>query len=143
VTTIPEEHVILEERDVRITNLRAILGNKTYAMSNITSVSLNKRTPSRLPVTFLLMGAGLLALFLFSFIQLLGGEDTNAIPVLVLLLFGGGFLALGILMRWAIKPTYVVRIGSASGESDVLTSTDRDLTERIIGAMNQAIVMRG
>jgi hypothetical protein len=148
MNTIPEERIILEERDIRVTNLRAIVGNKTYAMSNVTSVSLNKKDPSScLSVTFLLIGVGLLGLFLLSLIQLLSSAiavpRSVATPTLVLLLLGGGFLAIGILMRRTAKTTYVVRIGSASGESDALSSVDRALIERIVGAMNQAIVLRG
>jgi hypothetical protein len=41
------------------------------------------------------------------------------------------------------KPTYMVRIGSASGEADVLGSKDRDPIEHIVRAMNKAIIERG
>jgi hypothetical protein len=41
------------------------------------------------------------------------------------------------------KPTYAVQIRSASGESNILRSTDQSYVQRIVGAMNQAIAGRG
>ena len=52
------ETSILEEGNVKITNLRAIIGTKTYAMSNVTSVNMGKNKPSDTPRT--IAGIGML-----------------------------------------------------------------------------------
>jgi hypothetical protein len=57
-----EEETIFEEGDARITNLRAIISGKTFAMSNITSVSLEELTPSNFLSGAIMIGSGLAAL---------------------------------------------------------------------------------
>ena len=42
--------------------------------------------------------------------------------------------------RW---PRYAVRIGTASGETNVLTAKHEEYIRRIVVAMNEAIVARG
>jgi len=56
-----------------------------------------------------------------------------------------GFLALfgGIALAVMAKPSYIVRIGSASGEAEGLVSKDKDYIMKIIKAMNEAIIKRG
>jgi hypothetical protein len=49
----------------------------------------------------------------------------------------------GITLMVRAKPTYVVRIGSASGEANALASKDRDHIQKIVDAMNEAIIKRG
>ena len=41
------------------------------------------------------------------------------------------------------KTVYIVKIGSSSGEKNVLESYDREYIKRIVDAMNEAIVRRG
>lgn len=150
MNTTSEERVLFEENQVRVTNLRAIFENKTYAMSNITSVSLESSEPSScVSATLLLVGIGLLGLFVvFLFFLAETGSEVafplgEALNASMFLLLGGGCLAASIRLRKLAKPTYTVRISSASGESNALSSADRDHVERIVRAMNQAIVMRG
>jgi len=45
---MPDETTYYADKRVRVTNARAILDNKTYAMANITSVSLTSEEPNRL-----------------------------------------------------------------------------------------------
>jgi hypothetical protein len=140
------EQVILEEGDVRITNLRAVFAAKTYAISNITSVSFAKREASwRLAFVLMLIGVVFLAV---SVIALLTAFTSGSIPdsaTWVVLVIGGIALAA---VSQAYKsasatPTFIVRIAGASGESDALSSRDRAWIERIVSALNQAIVMKG
>jgi len=49
----------------------------------------------------------------------------------------------GIAIAVMTKPSYVVRIGSASGEANALVSKDRAFVGKIVNAMNEAIVKRG
>jgi len=52
-------------------------------------------------------------------------------------------LAGGIALAIMSKPTYAVRIGSASGESNALVSKNGEYIENIVAAMNDAIIKRG
>jgi hypothetical protein len=126
------ETTILEEGNVKITNLRAIISTKTYAMSNVTSVNLSKKSDSNAPL-FLILGGILLGM-----IGLTNVRDYIGCLILAVLLVGGGILA-----SKTAKPTYTVQIGSASGESNILESQDVDHIKRIVDAMNDAIVRRG
>ncbi|MDQ3004262.1 MAG: hypothetical protein M3R47_02590 [Chloroflexota bacterium] len=57
------EVVILKEGNVKITNLRAMIGPKTYSMSNIDEVRVHEREPKLfVPVFFMLISAVCLAL---------------------------------------------------------------------------------
>ncbi len=120
-----------DEKGVRITNTRAIFGNVTYAMNNITSVSKGIIPPNRKPwIIIAVTGFILLAIF--------GGvkEASGAIV-------GAFIMALGIIAAIMAKPKYTVRIGSASGETHALISEDERYVQNIINAINEAIVKRG
>ncbi len=116
-----------DDRGVRITNTRAIVGTTTYSMANITSVSMAVKPANRTPGIVLAV-LGLIFL---------------AIPVSGIRVFGVVLLVLGILIAVIVKPTYRVRIGSASGESDAISSKDNKYIQGIVTAMNEAIIKRG
>lgn len=91
---------------VRITNTRAILGGKTYAMSNITSVSIvQKKINIVLVVILVLVG--------LSSLTLIG---HSLLASLVILAVCAGLIYL------LVRPSYAVHLGSASGESEALVS---------------------
>jgi len=56
---------------------------------------------------------------------------------------GIAFVVCGIVILKTVKTKYVIRIRSASSESDGLISTDQEYVARIVDAMNEAIVNRG
>ena len=112
---------------VRITNTRAILGTKTYAMANISSVSA-AITPAK-------RGLGIV-LAIIGFLLVLVPESGVRI-------FGVILLGVGILLAVIAKATYIVRIGSASGEADAISSHDRAYVDGIVTAMNEAFIKRG
>lgn len=55
----------------------------------------------------------------------------------ILTIAGGGFWI------YLAKPRYYVNIGSASGETRALWSTNQQYIQNIANAMNQAIISRG
>jgi hypothetical protein len=79
----------------------------------------------------------LLALPLLSLLRFL---DITIIMSFILSICIG---VLGIYLIGQAKPSYVVRIGSASGESDGLVSKDSEYIQKIVDAMNKAIIQRG
>jgi len=127
------EKTFYQQGSVTITSARAVLGGKTYAMSNITSVTLTTKPAKKLLPAVLLIGG--IALALVSLIDLeslfmCGGIGT------AMALIGGGLLI-------GIKPTYIVKIGSASGETDALSSPKKEAMTPIVNAINEAIIARG
>lgn len=129
----PAEEVILENGNVRITNLRATFGAKTYALSGVTSVEMAVKPPAtRWSFALLLVGIMLVAVAFTSI-----SDYVSCLAVGAIFVLGGG---MGL---FTAKPKYVVRIASASGETDALISEDKTYIEGIVNAMNQAIVKRG
>lgn len=117
-------------RGVRITNTRAIVGATTYAMANITSVSMAEK-PANRKLGIVVAILGLIILVITYQLGSSGG-----------VIFGVILLGLGILIAAIVKPTYTVRIGSASGETDAISSNDKKYIQAIVRAMNEAFIER-
>jgi hypothetical protein len=134
VTSPQEEVTYYSDGAITVSSTRAVLGGKTYAMANITSVSMGEKPANRAPAIFIVllgaMGVLLAGMGLFD-----NGSAWYAI--------GGVLMALGIILAVAAKGQYMVRIGSASGEADALVSQSKGHIAEIVDAMNQAIVERG
>jgi hypothetical protein len=135
---VSTEQTVFEEGNIKITNLRAVIGAKTYSMSNITSVNLARRDPSGC-VTLTLIFGGILAV-LVSISLIIKEPLGDGWGWLI-----GGALAafLGFLLHRSAKPSFIVQIGSASGEIKALDSQDEGQIRKIVNAMNEAIVRRG
>ncbi len=129
-----EEKVIYEQGNIKITNLRAIFGDKTYAISNIISVTKKEKTnlSAFLPVAIIVVG---IAFISFAFFD----EVINwiAIGFGVLMVVGGYFVAM------LLKTEYFVQIGSASGEEQAYKSKSIVKVTDIVRAINQAIIEQG
>ena len=121
----------LDDKGVRITNTRAIVGSTTYAMANITSVS-----PGRIPAK----RAGSVWLIIVGVVTIVVGliAQAWAIDILGIALFGAG-----IWLAIVAKPRYTVRIGSASGTVQAIVSTDQKYIQSIVNAVNEAFIKRG
>jgi hypothetical protein len=128
---VQEEVVYLQNSDVTISNSRAIIQGKTYAMANITSVVKFKEPPN--------YGCVFMLGIIGAFITLVGISAQ----------YGGGLgfglflLLIAIAIGASLKPTYSVRIGSASGEANALVSPNDAYIQEIVDAMNKAIIKRG
>ncbi len=77
---------------------------------------------------------------------------VGALFIIIPLFAGGGALwyligivliGIGIFLLIRNKPVYSVMLASASGESDAINSKDEDFIDRIVQALNDAIVVRG
>ena len=131
VPAVAQEVTYLRTQDVTITNTRAILGDKTYAMTNITSVSMGVIPANNL------FGGCLSLLGSIVAITMIGKPVSNVLWV------GVAMLILGLIILSQSKTKYVVRIGSASAESNALWAYDKNYIQKIVSAMNEAIVKRG
>jgi hypothetical protein len=119
------EKTFYRDDSVVVTQARFVANGKTYAMRNISSVSLMKKARSRL-FEFICFFIG--ALLLFS---------TNT------LLFGVILILLGLALLFLLKDEYSVRIQSNSGEADGFISKNKDYVGKVVAAVNEAIVFRG
>lgn len=120
-----------DQTGIRITNARAIIGARTYSMANLTTVTVGVTSPS--------YGGAIWTILIGAVIFLAGaGNSSGGAAIFGLLVLGGG-------IWWAksLKPTYHVRIGSAGGESNALSSFDRKYIEGVAAALNEAIIKRG
>jgi hypothetical protein len=115
---------------------RVVIQGTTYALRNITSVSMAKSPSQKMGcVVYLLfialfpVGLALLAIVMGS----LGYFLFFGIPAAFLI---------GIALWWRsrMKPNYHVCLASATGESHALTSKDQDYIEKVVNSINEAIV---
>jgi hypothetical protein len=110
---------------VTVTQSRFVTQSKTYAMRNISSVHVFEIQKSRVgPIIMILLGFP----FLFS------GE---------IFWMGLIIIALAILWLFYIKNEYAVRISTNSGEANSILSKDRVYIQKIVDALNDAIIYRG
>jgi len=129
------EITIMKEGNVKITNQRAIMGTKTYALSKLASVRVHEDEPRLfLPVFYLLIAAICSVLVALSNMDDYSHFLTNGlyIAIVVFLFF--------LLSR---KTKYSVRIRSSAGEMTIWVTNDRDSAERIVTAINKAISLQG
>jgi hypothetical protein len=128
-----------DDKGVRITSTRLIIPGKTanegpatYAMANITSVKTEKIDPNR---------QGGIITAIIGVILIVAGIYLKTSILTV-----GGVVLLVIGLAWAIlvKPTYHLKIASASGETDALPpEKDKEYIDRIVMAINEALIKRG
>lgn len=134
-----------DETGVRITSARAILGNNTYSMANISSVGLGAIPANRTPATVATL-CGLVMMFVAIWLAWDSVRDSLAVAALLGALFGlPGLLMLlwGVRATGTAKPTYVVCLRAAGGETNALLSQNKGYIDSIIQAINEAIVKRG
>jgi hypothetical protein len=128
-----DEVSVYNDANITITNLRAMLQGKTYAMANVTSVSVYTQLVSKVPGTVVAV---------FGALILLGSLEAGEVKGCIAFV-GCLFLIIGGVHAYNARNRYWVRIGSASGETNALSSTDQTYVARIVHAMNEAIVKRG
>ena len=120
-----------DEQGVRITPTRAIFGSTTYAMANITSIKRDVHPADRKPGVIIAVLGLIILLACVSF-----DSSTGVIAGVVV-------LGLGILIAAMAKPTYFLKITSASGEAEPISSRDKQYVDSIVTAMNEALIRRG
>ena len=119
-----QEKVFLKDNNVTVTQARYIANGKTYTMRNISSVSLFTLKSSYTLETILIV-VGVILLIAGTYIV------------------GGILGAIGVTLMVIKKDEYAVRISTNSGETNSLTSKDKDYIQKIVDALNDAIIHRG
>lgn len=128
-----EETIIFQNGDIKITNLRAVFGEKTYSVSNITSVEAAKINPSScLPMSVFLLGI---------FLILIGIVDIK--QNFSYILFGALAFVIFYFLNKVSSPSWAVSITTAAGEIKAYKSTDQESIKKIVDALNNAIIQKG
>lgn len=118
------EKIFYQKNQIIVTQSRFIYGPQTYAMRNISSVSLYVIEKSRLLPIILIITGGICII-------------SRAF------LLGGVLVVIGALILYLVKNEYSVRIQSNAGEVNTFKSTNRLLVQEIVDAVNEAIIFRG
>jgi hypothetical protein len=123
--TPQQEKVFYQDSNVTVTQSRFIARSKTYAMRNISSVSIFRIEKNRI-FQIILIVIGVLMLF----------SDSSRV-------LGGIVAVIAALWLFTIKDEYSVRISTNAGEANSLTSKDQNYIQKIVDALNDAIIHRG
>jgi Family of unknown function (DUF6232) len=142
------EITFYQDPNVLITNTRAVIGGKTYAMANITSVTAGQIPPNRLPGILVAIVSPVVCICgAFPAAVVGGGSDRFAafqwIYLVVVQLVALLILVGGVILAVTAKPTYSVKFASSAGETNALLSKDQEYIAKIVNAVNEAIVKRG
>ncbi len=129
---MPDEQTFYsDDVGVRITNTRAIFNKTTYAMANISSIRTEETPPKR--------AGAIWTIFIGVILFIIGLR----VDIVGLTIAGVIILLLGILWVWKASGEYHIMITSASGETSALESKDKGYIDKVVQAMNEAIIHRG
>lgn len=119
------ETTFYKDINVIVTQSRYVTQSKTYAMRNISSVHVFEIIKSRkFPLILIVIGI----LLLFS-------GDTRIVGIIL--------AVVGAVILFVTKNEYAVRISTNSGEANSIISKDKIYIQKIVNALNQAIIHRG
>jgi hypothetical protein len=130
-----DEKVIKKGDTFFISNKRVVVGATTYSTANITSVKVIAE-----PGSFL---SGILVVFAGIVLSVFIGKSIENFFGLIILIggtVGSIFLGRGIISD--VRTRYIIRIASASGETDALSSTDKKKVQAIVDAIKKAITQQ-
>ncbi|MBU0493907.1 MAG: hypothetical protein KKA73_09035 [Chloroflexi bacterium] len=131
-----EETVYYQDSQVRVTNARIVVGATTYALGQISSVSL-KLKPANRTAGAIVMVAGII---IGSCVGMLAGQGNQ---MSVALLIGGVIVAVGLVAILTAKDKYTMVLVSSSGEMKALVHADKTYVQKVVDAVNTAIIGRG
>lgn len=129
-----------DNKGVRITPTRLIIpgkarneGQSTYAMANITSI----KTTKSYDYLWLGLVTIVIGVLLIAFNSQLLADSIYGVIIL------SAGIALTLFLFF--KPNYHLNVSSASGEidKDVLPKKDKQYVERVVTAINEALIKRG
>ncbi|HSH87626.1 MAG: DUF6232 family protein [Methylophilus sp.] len=120
------EKVFLSLEGIKVSDTQFIADGQTYAIDAVTAVQHGLIEPRRTFPTFCLLSGSFLMIF----------ED--------IFMFVGGFsIALGMVAWFTAQTLYAVVIHTADGEKQALTSPNSNDVDRVIRALNTAIINKG
>lgn len=130
------EITILEAGEIKITNLRAVVGTETYAISNIFSVRMTKEGSMFGCLVAALISIGVL-LGLFAIVSDTISETDSSRYFLT---FAFICLSSALVVALTARPNYIIQVSGPSGNFDILQSNNKDYLTNIVEAINDAIL---
>lgn len=134
------EAILYSDPQLAVTSRRVVIGETTYSLRNITSVTMKTTTPNGCCPGCLIFFCGFvlcLAFFDFSgFCEALSGGHWTGFAAFSLFVV---FFVAGIAWFRSLKPSFHVTIASASGEVQALESAEKDYIQKIVTSINDAI----
>ena len=147
-----EEKIFFQQNNVLVSQSRLVIGDKTYVLRNISSVSTASNCSIKKPSkTFYKILVGIASILLFQKIITIGLylEVNKEVPfsdyVKVVLYIGLIIFSIYTMSKLNTQYfySYFIRISSNSGTSDVLNSPDKSYIQKVVDALNQAIIYNG
>lgn len=117
------EQTFFEYEDVKVTNARFISGSQTYAMSNVTSVKASEQKPKRLWGILLVV---------------VGLATAISSPVIGIVI-----AACAAIYLYMQKTMYHVMLATSGGETSALKTHQKEYLQKVVSALNEAIIHRG
>jgi hypothetical protein len=128
-----KEEIFYSDSTVVVTGTRVIIGGITYALRNITSVSMRFSPPKIFGAVLLLLIGAFILLAAFLTVHGTMPAPFGAYVIAPVMIVGG------ILWICNLKTKYHVHLSTAAGEIHVLSSWDRAYIEHIVLSINEAI----
>lgn len=118
-----DETTYFEHEGVKVTNARFVVDGQTFTMSNITSVKPLQKKPSRVtPIILIILG----------------------VVAAVYGTYGGLVLSVVGAVWYAMQKTvYHIMLHTAGGETSALKTYQETYLQKVVTALNNAIVHRG
>ncbi len=132
------EKVFYEDTQTRVTSARIVIGSKTYALDNISSVDLQYRQDSASCFVW-----GFLLISAFLGVAGLATAFTGGGPIAFFFLITGGVLTWFCINQIrSHKPYYVAILETNAGSIDALSNENKESLVPIVDAINQAVIER-
>lgn len=122
-----DENIFYQDENVKVTQSRFTVGSDTYAMRNISSVTNFEIKKSKTNPILLLIGSICYMIFIKS--------DISYIAIII--------AVLSILWFFGINNEFAVKISTNAGEPNTLVSEDKKYIQKVVDAINEAIIYRG
>jgi len=135
-----EEKIFYDNGSVKVTSARFVTSNgDTYSLATVSSIKMRVKSLELERLKNKIIGYGAIALgALIAIGSIFDGFSIGGI------IFGLLAIAIGYLfLKTQPEDTYHVITASASGESEALFSTDKNEVQKIVNALNEAIIHRG
>lgn len=124
---------------IAVTKTRFVVGDQTFAIAGVTSVSIAEIPPGFPLGAILCFSIG--GLFLFAGFSSTVGREFSLASVTFLL--GAIPIAIGVTGVRSRRSVFRVVLTTAGGEVNAYSSFDRGFVENVLRALNAAIVARG
>ena len=125
-----------DDKGVRVTTTRLIIGDATYAMANISSIKTAREGAAGR------IAAGIICVIVGAVLLMFAISNNFSGLVGILGLLGVVCLVVGVVC-FCLKTPYKIQITSASSETAPLESNNKEYIDQIVRAVNEALIQRG